>query len=399
MQNMFSAGSSAIGYLYQIRYALYMILKNHEMDISIENLDDIEFDVQGTPIELLQLKHHSSKRVANLTDSSPDLWKSIRIWSEAIKNNSVRVPGIVFNLVTTAVTSPNSLVHLLKGDNNRDSRKAHLKMLEHIKESNNQGNKEAYIAFKSLSDDHQFRLVDSIYILDCVENIVDIEKVIKNELRLVVKSELLTPLYERIEGWWFNESVRHLFFGSKEVIKGADVHRKIQDIRDELKPDALPIDFANAEPHESNLNWDNRTFVQQLKIIEVADARLKRAIKDFYRASSQRARWISDQLVSITELEEYENKLIEEWEELFAIAQENISEYFDEASLQKSGRELYTEVMKILYLNIRLNVKERYVMQGSYHILADQIPFRMGWHLQYSDKLAYLQHFEEDLHE
>ena len=54
MPNMFSAGSSAVGYLYQIRYALYLILKKIDLEISIERLDDVAFESEGSPIELLQ---------------------------------------------------------------------------------------------------------------------------------------------------------------------------------------------------------------------------------------------------------------------------------------------------------------------------------------------------------
>ncbi|WP_298472780.1 ABC-three component system protein [uncultured Psychrobacillus sp.] len=398
MSNMFSAGNSAIGYLYQIRYALLMILKNNDKDISIENLDDIEFGKEGTPIELLQLKHHSSKRVANLSNGSSDFWKSIRIWAEAVKNNSIRVPGVFFSLVTTALASPNSAIYYLKNDNNRNSKEAHIALLNHITASKSEGNKVAYDSFLSLDSDQQFRLIDSIYVLDQAENMIDVVDTIKNELRLVVKHELIEPFYERLEGWWFEETVKHLFYGSKDPIRGSEVHRKIQDIRDNLKPDALPIDFANAEPSETEQIWDERIFVHQLNAIAVSHPRVKRAIKDFYRASNQRARWIADQLVSISELEDYERKLIEEWEEQFAMAEEGISDYSDE-HLQKSGRVLYNEVMRIPYLNIRQNVTERYVMQGSFHILSDQIPFRIGWHLQYNDKLAYLKKKELDKHE
>ncbi|MBT2639448.1 ABC-three component system protein [Bacillus sp. ISL-39] len=390
MTNQFSAGSSAVGYLYQIRYALLMIMKRHPIDVAIENLDDIEFEKEGTPIELLQLKHHSSKRPANLTDSSSDLWKSIRIWSEAIKNNIVSIPGVVFSLVTTSKASPGSLVSLLKADKSRNPREAHLKLKNHITTSRGDGNKAAYEAFLSLDDNQQYRLVDSIYILDEEENIVDLEKELKSELKFAVNPEHIDALYERLEGWWFEVSVHHLFFGSNDPIKGSEVQRKIQEIRDQLKPDSLPIDFANSNPPDY-FSSDNRTFVEQLKVLSLTDIRINRAIKDFYRASTQRAKWVDDQLISMSELEDYERKLMEEWEEEFAILHEDISDHSDEELMKKFGREFYNKVMRIPYLNIRNNVTDRFVMMGSFHILADQIPFRIGWHPLYSDKLAFLQ--------
>ena len=57
-----SAASSALGYLYQVRYALLEALrrlrKSQEFLVNIETLDDIVFDAQGQPTELLQTKHY-----------------------------------------------------------------------------------------------------------------------------------------------------------------------------------------------------------------------------------------------------------------------------------------------------------------------------------------------------
>jgi hypothetical protein len=90
--SQYDASASALGYIYQVRYALLASLKKmQEVDdpdlyyVSIEKLDDIAFEKEGTPEELLQLKYHSAP--ANLTDKSPDIWKTLRIWAEAIKND------------------------------------------------------------------------------------------------------------------------------------------------------------------------------------------------------------------------------------------------------------------------------------------------------------------------
>ncbi len=45
-----------LGYLYQVRYALYLLLRNREPDcqISIEKFDDVAFSNDDTPIQLIQ---------------------------------------------------------------------------------------------------------------------------------------------------------------------------------------------------------------------------------------------------------------------------------------------------------------------------------------------------------
>ncbi|MBU1822353.1 MAG: hypothetical protein KKG00_12700, partial [Bacteroidetes bacterium] len=84
MKTQFSAGPQALGYLYQARYSLYALISDNRMDASlaIEGLDDVS--IEGSElIKLDQLKHHITK-AATITSYSPDLWKSIRVWSESL---------------------------------------------------------------------------------------------------------------------------------------------------------------------------------------------------------------------------------------------------------------------------------------------------------------------------
>ncbi len=62
-KSQFDASASLLGYLYQVRYGLYLALKKlpevddpEQYHISIEKLGDIGFDKEGTATELLQTK-------------------------------------------------------------------------------------------------------------------------------------------------------------------------------------------------------------------------------------------------------------------------------------------------------------------------------------------------------
>jgi hypothetical protein len=72
----YSATASLVGYLYQCRLALLETLKrlktNPSLTVSIETLDDVVFENEGTPTEIIQVKHHINRQ-ANLTDASTDL--------------------------------------------------------------------------------------------------------------------------------------------------------------------------------------------------------------------------------------------------------------------------------------------------------------------------------------
>lgn len=118
----FSAASSATGYLYQCRYALLEALRRtrqeYDFQVHIETLDDVVFDKQGSPPELLQTKHHV-KQSADLTDASVDLWKTLRIWCEGIAGGSLR-QGSRFILVTTAAAGSGSAAEMLRPGSTRN---------------------------------------------------------------------------------------------------------------------------------------------------------------------------------------------------------------------------------------------------------------------------------------
>lgn len=81
-----SAAQSAAGYLYQARLGLAECLRyayvDSGIDIAIEKLDDVSFEKDGSPLELLQTKHHLKKQ-ADLTNASVDLWKTLRVWGRS----------------------------------------------------------------------------------------------------------------------------------------------------------------------------------------------------------------------------------------------------------------------------------------------------------------------------
>ena len=81
----FSAREPSLGYYHQIRYSLYLLLKNRGRSnsrIKLEYLDDIVIE-DVNAINLYQTKLHINS-VADVTDRSPDFWKTIRVWGEAI---------------------------------------------------------------------------------------------------------------------------------------------------------------------------------------------------------------------------------------------------------------------------------------------------------------------------
>ena len=136
------ATEQMLGYLYQVRYALALLLDNDnpEFQISIERFDDVAFSQDGEPKQLIQLKHHVQKS-GNLTDSSTDLWRTLKVWIDTIAKSPEILNETSFLIITTAFAPDESASFCLKKDSNRNVEIAYRKLEVICKRSENKGHK------------------------------------------------------------------------------------------------------------------------------------------------------------------------------------------------------------------------------------------------------------------
>lgn len=386
----FSAKEPSLGYYYQIRYSLYLLLKNKDKEnpiIKIENLDDIV--VEGTnSVDLYQTKLHINS-VANLSNASVDLWKTIRVWSEGIISGQIDLSSTIFTLITTAPTSPDSIPFLLSANNKekRDIKDIRIKLLEVAGTSDNRTNAAAYKSFQALAKDQQDKLIANILILDSALDIEETLKAVKSELRYSTTPNNLDGFLERLEGWWFQQCLKIL---RKEIdgISQKDLQYKIYDINDQFKSDNLPDDFPDPlDIKEEELeSFEEKIFVKQLKLIAITSTPLRNAISDFRRAFEQRSRWLREELLNPREEELFEKRLFDHWKNIFDIIKCDCDGLTPE-NVEKIGREFYLShfVKKTPPIQIRSKFTSEYLTRGSCHILSDSK--KIGWHPFYDDKL------------
>jgi len=389
----FSAKEPSLGYFYQIKYALYILLTHSkEMDnprVRIENLDDIEIEDINS-LHLLQTKLHI-KNKANLTDSSVDFWKTIRIWSEYINNKTIDLENTIFNLITTEEIPDSSILYKFKTNITLDKEVSDtIKKLDEISiNSENKTNAKAYLAYQELSVENKKSLIKKIRILDNSIGITEIDSKIKNELIYSTYPSTIDSFLEILDGWWFQKSIQ-ILTNKIDHISSTELQLKIANIRDTFQADNLPNHFPNQLEitDEDVENLKERNFLKQLELIKVkASSRaIKRAISDFRRAFEQRSKWLRLHLLNPEEEEEYDVKLYNYWKNIYDIM-------CDEAE-EKSVEELI-ELGKVFYIEqfaktcpqikIREKFNEDYLTRGSYQILADSK--KIGWHPNYKDEL------------
>jgi hypothetical protein len=383
----FSAQESALGYLYQARYALWLLLNGpEEQEVVLETLDDIVLGQDGTPRDLLQTKHSSVP--ARLTDASSQLWKTLRVWSTHVKDGVIRVPPTTLTLITTAQAPVGSIASVLRPDRGRDCARALDGLAEVARTSKNDDLKAAFAAFTQLADDQQLRLVEAIHILDNSPNISDTGDKIRDRIRGAVDRQNRDALFERLEGWWFGKVVHQLRSNLKKPVAGFEVYDKLRAIAEQFGPNALPIDYLDARPDSVDPHTDNRMFVRQLRDIDVGLTRIEKAILDYYRAYEQRSRWAREELLVGDEVESYERRLIDEWERFAAALTDDLDGAASEIELKRVGRQIFNWMEQTADLRIRPNVTELYVMRGSFHILANKTAPGVWWHPRFLERLS-----------
>lgn len=392
----FSAAPSAAGYLYQARLALALCLKyvngDVGVEVGIERLDDVSFESGGSALELLQAKHHID-RVASLSDKSVDLWKTLRVWSEAAAKDPTLPARTRLALVTTGSAPAESAASLLRpagayaAGHGRDPKTA-AALLETVADAGgNQELKAAYAAFLALSPTMRASLLSSIEVLDDQPLLTDLGQVIENELRLIAPRGKASIARERLEGWWWPKVCAALMQNPAAPISVLEVEAKLDDIRDGLKRDALVADQEHVDPPADEIaDYEGRPFVRQLKVVGLGGNRIEYAKRDYYRAFTQRSKWVREHLVFDGEIAKYELTLIEEWQPRFQQMRDKVAaSQSTDATLRQAGQELYGWVEADARFPFR-SVTHRFLTVGSYHMLANDL--RVGWHPDYESACA-----------
>jgi hypothetical protein len=392
----FSAGEQGLGYIYQARLALLQLLQLPEDTvIFLEKDDDLDFVDGDGGKSLASLKHKAMGD--KLTDLSTDFWKSVNIWLARYKRDGRATSNLRFFLFTTgSVSSASFLARLLPDQPVASGDVATLAELADAALAGSESKLIAPIAmaFNELSDSEKQDFLERILILDGSPRIGDIPALIRDKHMRSIRREHREFVFERLEGWWTNSVINQLSGTKAEGIFGYEVSDKLSNFAEEYKTDNLPITFRGKVPtDEIDTDTDPRLFVAQLREIGISSNRIRNAILDYYRAFEQRSAWARENLLVLGEVEEYEDRLADEWGRYKDVAFERLTDDSAEEALREAGVSLYNwaefETGKIESLRIRARVSEPYVLRGSFHILADATPQpKVHWHPRFLDRLG-----------
>jgi hypothetical protein len=386
--DIFSAGQQALGYQYQPRFGMLRMMELPEdTALLIEKDDDLDFTNGEDDQILASLKHKAPGD--RLTDLSPDFWKSIRIWLTRYKADGKQASRLSFFLFTTGSVAEGSfLVNFIPRQrkpndliNQADDVLALTRSPTILKIKSD---------FDELSSEEKSDFLLRITIFDHQVRIDEIPEKIMSLMRSV-RISFRPHVFQRLEGWWNNQIINLMTGKRTNPIYGSEISEVLAEFSDQFKKENLPIDFRNSEPPDGvDPENDNRMFVRQLQALGLKPNRVRRSILDYYRAFEQRGSWLREQIVLNGELEDYEDRLVDEWDRFKNICYEHLEVTSDEQVLRSAGQKLldWAETNNSERLRIRPLVTEAYVMMGSFHILANEHPLpKVYWHPTFIERL------------
>ena len=386
--NSYSAAPSALGYLAQVEYALLLILRRLdvelEFEVSIETLDDIVFHDGDDARELLQSKHRVD-RMASLTNSSADVWKTLHNWIVDSPSDAV------LTLLTNAVAADGTAMSYLRAGSGRNVEMAATSLESIARTSQTEANQTYYQSFLDLGSEGRVPFLSRVVLIDGLPAVADLASELQLAVRKSTKAAHRAALVERLRGWWFPKVYDHLTrvaSGQRDRILSGEVESQLLALAQQLRDDDLPIDFYDMpEPSEGDVAEDERVFVHQLRLIALGSARLRQCIYDHNRAFAQRSRWEREKLLHVGELKDYETRLKEEWRR-YCLPETDDDGEDGEEQIQAKARDRFLRLDQSVLPRIRSHVEAEYVGNGSLHILADRL--EIGWHPAWLERLREL---------
>lgn len=387
----YSAAEQGLGFIYQPRLALLKILSLPEStSVLIEKSDDLEFDTAGGRKSLASLKH---KAVGDhLTDLDTDFWKSVRVWLKYYLDNGRMAADANFMLFTTAEIAETSFLAMFGSDTEEEEGRE-TKASAILAQSQSAALAKIRAELAELSEEEARDFYSRITIFDGSPRITDIPQLVIDQHLRTIRRESRNVMFERLEGWWTSLMIKVLSGDRADPVYGYEVSDKLSAIAEEYRSDSLPITFRGRLPDgQIDAANDPRLFVEQLRDLDLSATRIQNAIIDYYRAFEQRSSWARENLLVPDEMEEYEDRLVDEWTRYREVVFEAVQESSEDETFKAAGRELYRWAeLETQALRIRERVTEPYVVRGAFHILANTRPSpRVFWNPEFMKRLGEL---------
>lgn len=391
-----SAEASALGFWYQSLYALLILAGTTTDDaaIGVEQLDDVELTTDGQTL-LFQLKHSIKAKPSPVGIKSRALWRTVAVWTDVLPKISLAEIG--FHLVTVGgIQAGDPLEALLDPADGRTELADAMtveaqRVLDERTAARVEGNplpygdrKSGCEAFLRLSESDRHSLLLRVTVKPDAPTVDKIESELEKYL-LILPSVQRGMVARRLIEWWDRQIVYSLCGKRERVIARNEFQAQISEIVSDLEQGKLTANFETvAKPLEY---LPDGMLTRQIALVKGGNSDVDKAIREEWRARSQRARWANESPAFGALITEYDAVLTEHWSDRHGTMAETCAE-LEEESKCASGLDLlrwtHDDAPNIVR-PIQDGFSAAYYIRGSYQVLA--IGLQVGWHPDYKTLL------------
>ena len=386
-QKVHSANAQMIGYIYQMNYALYMLIQaDDDSSICIEKYDDVDmYSGRDQSFKSVQLKHHGNSNVS-ITNSSKDIWNTFKSWYDAKDDFDDNQVYRIF--ITTQKVSNNSFMFYLKNDKYRNVDRAIELIYKYAKGKQTKfsngvsqsGKENQYDRFLELPEVATKEIIESTFVIDSEIYSHEIENEIKKYLRYTCYDIYIDDVYNELVGWWKNKVENDMLI-SKQRVSNHELKVKIREITEKYKLTTLPVFEMDNAGGDCKIYSD--VLNRQLDLIKLPTAARKVVDKNYLKACVHRKKWLDKECIRPDEIKQYDEELYDYWEDQFYLIDSSSAK--SEEYYVDCGLKLF-EKLNSLSINIRRDFNKKFLTSGSYYIMANEL--KIGWHPLYKERLG-----------
>ncbi|HCC5837225.1 ABC-three component system protein [Citrobacter farmeri] len=389
------ASAKIVGFLYQMERALYRIFSNeHDSAVfGIETADDVVeeilFENGHWHVAFEQDKHASGTQSQPYQDSSKNLWHTIHIWLNAMKEVREKYNKITYYLVTNKTVGSNNLATILSEAKTEEQINSALVILKEQANAINGKVKDIAVHVLSYSEEELKFLIKNIELLDnhgthsgiplkqATINLLHIPTELKSQEETIYQTLFGFMIDQCLSAWKVRRSVE-LTKGPFSNLRDAEISKiKRRNFIDQ------PIFDTEYKKFMDNDNTEH-LFIEQLQYININTEQCNKALEHYWAFHAERVRLEDTGEIPLSAWRARDYALYERWEQI----KNNIEVTGDKNNSIESSQEIYTKTLSDYKANLNgMPTEYLYFTRGNYHNLANYSENEtfIHWHSNFKD--------------
>ena len=371
-----SASATIAGFLFQVERVLLHLLEGKSGDVvGIETLDDVVIKDRDGNISFEQDKLTLQHNFNPITDKSKNLWNTLSIWLNVVKNGAIDINKSKFFMVTNQQNTNRSIINEISDAHEpRDV----CNILNKIKDIA----QEPTSSIKKFTEDFLDEANDSI-LCEIIKRITFIDGSTSNltKLREDIEKSLPLPkdlleskvqIADNLLGWIHSQCI-NAWNEKKQALISRDSFKR-------RKKQARIAEIIQISPEQFN-EKKGATFVKQIQLVSDDEALSTMAINDFLRYHAEKFRLSSEGDITEQDWFDFSRNLIDRWNRISA-KNRVMNPGYDE---KRIGLNVLIETTDHKENLAGTQTEQQYLTTGELHTLSDGKD--IGWHPRYKDLL------------